>query len=45
MVVERLGRVHLLQLAVAEHADPVPEGHRLDLVVRDVHGGDGEPVV
>ena len=44
-VVERLWRVHLLQLAVPEHADPVPEGHRLHLVVRDVHGGDGQPVV
>ena len=31
--------------AVAQHGDPLAEGHRLDLVVRDVHGGHAEPLV
>src|SRR5215470_13819015 len=45
MVVERLRGVHLLQLAIAQDANPVPKGHRLHLVVRDVDGGDGQAVV
>ena len=37
--------VDLLQDAVAEHRDPLAEGHRLDLVVGDVDGRDAEPLV
>ena len=42
MVVEVLGRVDLLQVAVLEHGDPVAHRHRLDLVVGDVDRGDAE---
>ena len=35
-VVELLRGGDLLQLALAHHRDPLPEGHRLDLIVRDV---------
>src|SRR5665213_4356342 len=37
MIVEILGRVHLLELAVTQYRDAVSHGHRFDLVVRDVH--------
>ena len=40
-----LRRVELLQQAVAQHGDPLPERHRLDLVVRDVDGRHAEPLV
>ena len=42
LVVQVLRGVHLLEIAVLEHRDAVPHRHRLDLVVGDVHGGDGE---
>jgi hypothetical protein len=42
LVVEVLRGVDLLQVAVLEHGDPVAHRHRFDLVVGDVHGGDGE---
>ena len=41
-VVERLRHVELLQHAVAHHRHAVAEGHRLDLVVRDVDRRHGE---
>ena len=43
--VEALGRVDLQDLARAHHGDAAAEGHRLDLVVRDVDGRDAEPLV
>ena len=43
--VEPLRRVDLEQPPVAHDGDPLPEGHRLDLVVGDVERGDAEPVV
>ncbi len=42
-LVELLGRPDLLELAVAHHRDPVAQGHRLGLVVRDVDHGGAEP--
>ncbi len=36
------GRRYLLEDAVAEHRHPIAHGHRFDLVVGDVHGGDAE---
>ncbi len=42
---EPLGRVDLLQHAVAQHSHALPEGHRLDLVVRDVDRRDAETFV
>ena len=45
VVEEVLRRVDLLQQAVAEHGDPLPERHRLDLVVRHVDGRHAEPLV
>ena len=42
---QRLGRVDLLQHAVAQHRDPLAERHRLDLVVRDVDRRHAEPLV
>ena len=42
VVVQLARRGALLQLAAAEHGDPVPHGHRLDLVVRHVDRGDAE---
>ena len=44
-VVQRLRAVDLLQLAVTQHADPLAQGHGLDLVVGHVDGGDAEPLV
>ena len=44
-VVERARAVDLLQNAVQEHGDPVAHRHGLDLVVRDVDGGDAEPLL
>ena len=41
-VVERPRGVHLLQDTVEQHRDPVTHGHGLDLVVRDVDGGDAQ---
>ena len=41
-VVELLGRVDLLEPAVAEHGDAIAHRHRLDLVMGDVHGRDTE---
>ena len=43
LVVERPRRGALLEGAVAQHRDAVAHGHRLDLIVRDVDGCDGEP--
>ena len=43
LVVEVARGVHLLQVAVLEHAHPVAHRHGLDLVVGDVDGGDPEP--
>ena len=43
--VEPLRRVDLQQPPVAHDGDPLPEGHRLDLVVGHVERGDAEPVV
>ncbi len=40
--VERLRRVDLEDPPVAHHCDAMPEGHRLDLIVGDVHGGGAE---
>jgi hypothetical protein len=37
--------IELLQQAVPEHGDSLPERHRLDLVVRDIDGRDAEPLV
>ena len=45
LVEEVLRRVDLLQQAVPEHRDPLPERHRLDLVVRHVDGRHAEPLV
>ena len=45
VAVQRLRRVDLLDLAVAHHRHPLPERHRLDLVVRDVDGRRAEPRV
>ena len=42
MVVERLGRVDLLEDPVLQHRDAVAHRHRLDLVVGDVDRGDAE---
>ena len=44
-VEQRLRGVHLLELPIAQHADAVPEGHGLDLVVGHVHSGHAEPLV
>ena len=44
-VVELLRRADLLQHALAHHRDAVAHGHRLDLVVGDVDGGDAEVVL
>ena len=44
-VVERRRRVALLQVAVAQHRDPVAHRHRLDLVVRDVDGRHGQALL
>ena len=43
--VERLRRVHLLDPPVAHDGDSLAERHRLDLVVRDVHGRRAEASV
>ncbi len=43
--VERLRRVDLLDLPVAHDGDALPEGHRLDLVMRDVDRRRAEPGV
>ncbi len=40
--VDVLWRADLLQDAVVHHCDPVAHGHRLDLIVRDVHRRDPE---
>ena len=45
IVVELRRAVDLLQLAVLQHRHPVTHGHRLDLVVGDVHGGDAQVVL
>ena len=45
MLVERLRRVDLLELALADHRHPVAHRHGLDLVVGDVDGGDAEVVL
>ncbi len=37
MVVQRSGRRHLLEHALAQHGDALAEGHRLLLIVRHVH--------
>ena len=42
-VVQHPGRIALLQAAVLQHCDAVAEGHRLRLIVRDVHGRRAEP--
>ena len=42
-MVQGVRRVALLQEPVAQHGDAVAHRHRLDLVVGDVHGRDGEP--
>ena len=42
VVVQLLRRRHLLQLGLPHHGDAIPHRHRLDLVVRDVDGRDGE---
>jgi hypothetical protein len=44
-VVEGARRVGLLQQPVLEDGDAVAHGHGLDLVVRDVDGGDAEPAL
>ncbi len=41
-VVEHLRRRDLLEDALAHDRDPITHGHRLDLVVRDVHRRDAE---
>ena len=43
--VDLLGRPDLLQHALAHDRDPAAHGHRLDLVVGDVHRRDPEPLV
>jgi hypothetical protein len=43
-VVDLGRRRHLLQHAVAQHGDAVAHGHRLDLVVRHVHGRHLQPL-
>ena len=45
LVVQRLRRVHLLQVAGVHDGDPVAHRHRLDLVVRDVDRGHAEPAL
>ena len=45
MLVEPVRRVDLQDPAVAHHRDALAQGHGLDLVVRDVHGGHAEPLV
>src|SRR5450756_1115338 len=45
VVVELLGRRHLLQLALAHHRHTVTHGHGLDLVVSDVDRGHAELVL
>ncbi len=37
--------VDLLEPPVSDHGDSLPQGHRLDLVVRDVHRRHSEPLV
>jgi len=44
VVVQRFVRPYLLNAAVAHHCYAVAQRHRLDLVVRHVKRGDGEPV-
>ncbi len=44
-LVEVKWRVDLLEHAVLQHGHPVAHRHRLDLVVRDVHGRDAEPAL
>ena len=39
------GRVDLLQLPLPDHRHPVAHGHRLDLIVGDVDGGDVQVVL
>ena len=43
--IDLLRRSDLLQHSVAHHRDPMAHRHRLDLVVRHVHGRDPEPLV
>ena len=40
-----LRSVDLLEPPVSDHGDSLPQGHRLDLVVRDVHRRHSEPLV
>ena len=42
---QALRRVDLLEETVAQHGHTIPEGHRLHLVVRDVHGGGPKSLV
>ena len=44
-VVQVVGRADLLQDALAQHRDPVPQRHRLGLVVGDVHGRRAQPAL
>jgi hypothetical protein len=44
-VVKGARGVALLENPVVEHGDPVAHGHRLDLVVGDVHGGHAQPAL
>ena len=45
VIVERAGRADLLDKPVAHDDDAIGEGHRLDLVVRDVDGGGAQALV
>ena len=44
-VVDDLRRVELPYLALVHHGDAVRQRHRLDLVMRDIDGGDAEFVL
>ena len=45
MLIQRLGRVDLLQLSLADDRDPVAHRHRLGLVVGHVDRRDAEVVL